>query len=186
LTSRDTGDHKHHGRAESGNNAEGRRQVGGSTGDASGDDHFIEWRPRQAQRCKMLGSACVESSNTTGWKGSSSAGTAGSEITNPTGSAQAEGSRPAHTAGAAQPGISSTEAEAESHATVATAAPPPVNAYVNPFLAASQNWHPCDSDESSAEESGLSTSSLPDSFHQLQIPLLLLRNNGLPPGKVSS
>ena len=42
-----------------------------------------------------------------------------------------------------------------------------MNAYVNPFLAASQNWHPCDSDESSAEESGLSTSSLPEPSRQL-------------------
>ena len=151
LTSRDKGDHKHHGRAESGNNAEGRRPVGGSTGDASGDDHFIGWRPRQAQRCEMLGKlgpAWVESLNATGSTGSSSAGTAW----------------------VAQPEIRSTEAVAElpaTAATVATAAPTPMNAYVNPFLAASQNWHPCDSDESSAEESGLSTNNLPEPSRQL-------------------
>ncbi|DBB01412.1 TPA: hypothetical protein ACH3X1_000077 [Trebouxia sp. C0004] len=161
LTSRDTGDHKHHGRAESGNNAEGRRPVGGSTGDASDDDHFIGWRPRQAQRCEMLGksgSASIESLDATG---------SGSETHSPTGLAQAEDASPAHTAGAAQPGIRSTKAVADLPATIATAAPTPVNAYVNPFLAASQNWHPCDSDESSAEESGLSTSSPSEPSRQL-------------------
>ncbi len=148
LTSRDKGDHKHHGRAESGNNAEGRRAVGGSTGDASGDDHFIGWRPRQAQRCELLGKAWIESLDATGLTVPSSAGTAG----------------------VAQPGIRSAEAAAEvpaEAAAVATAAPAPANAYVNPFLAASQNWHPGDSDESSPEESGLSTSSLPEPSRQL-------------------
>ncbi len=117
--------------------------MGGSTGDASGDDHFIGWRPRQAQRCEMLGKAGparVESLDATGWIGSSSAGSVG----------------------VAQPGIRSAEAAAELPVTAA-----PTHAYVNPFLAASQNWHPCDSDESSAEESGLSTSSLPEPSRQL-------------------
>ena len=146
-TSRDTGDHKHHGRAESGNNAEGRRPVGGSTGDASGDDHFIAWRPRQAQRCEMLGKSWLQSLDATGSTGSSCS---------------------AGSVGVAQLGIRYTEAVAElpaTAATVAAAAPAPVNAYVNPFLAASQNWHPCDSDESSAEETGLS--SLPEPSRQL-------------------
>ena len=115
----------------------------GSTGDASGDDHFIGWRPRQAQRCEMLGkagSARVESLDATGSIGSSSAGSVG----------------------VAQPGVRCIEAAAEVPVTAA-----PTNAYVNPFLAASQNWHPCDSDESSAEESGVSTSSLPEPSRQL-------------------
>ena len=113
------------------------------------------------------GPAWVKSLDATGWKGSSLAGTAGSQLPNQTGLAQAQDSSAAHTAGAAQPGVRSTEAVAElpaTAATVATAAPAPVNAYVNPFLAASQNWHPCDSDESSAEESGLS--SLPEPSRQ--------------------
>ena len=108
----------------------------------------------------------VKSLDATGWK---AAGAAGSQIPIPTGLAQAEDSSAAHTAGAAQPGVRSTEAVAEppaAAATVATAAPAPVNAYVNPFLAASQNWHPCDSDESSAEESGLSTSGLTEPSKQ--------------------
>lgn len=148
LTSRDRGDHKHHGRAESGNNAEGRRATGGSIGDASGDDHFIGWRPRQAQRCDMLGKAGPAWIESLDEICASSAGAA--EV--------------------AQPGIRSTEAVAElpvTAFTVATAAPAPVNAYVNPFLTASQNWHPCDSDGSSAEESGLSTSSLQEPSTQI-------------------
>ena len=111
----------------------------------------------------------VKSLDATGWK---AAGTAGSQTPTPTGLAQAEDLSAAHTTGAAQPGVRSTEAVAEppaAAAKVAAAAPAPVNAYVNPFLAASQNWHPCDSDESSAEESSLSTSSLPEPSKQLSL-----------------
>ncbi|KAL0038253.1 hypothetical protein WJX79_010194 [Trebouxia sp. C0005] len=77
LASRDEGHHKHQGRAESGNNAEGGRPVGGSTGDALGDEHFMGWSSRQAQRCGLLGKAGSvwgESLDSTGWKGDANLG----------------------------------------------------------------------------------------------------------------
>ena len=139
------------------------------------------WSSRQAQRCGLLGKAGSvwgESLDSTGWKGACSAGAARPQPPHRTGPAQVEDARPAHAAGATQLGVRSTEAVAILPATAATAtaAPAAVTAYVNPFLAASQNWHPCDSDESSAEESGLSTSSLPEPSRQLSSAQIISSN----------
>jgi len=51
-------------------------------------------------------------------------------------------------------------------AAIAAAEPAPVKAYLNPFLTASQGWQPSEDADKSAEHSGQSDSSLPDSFRQ--------------------
>lgn len=137
---RDKGDHKHQGRAAAGNNAAGRRDIGGSTGDADDDHHFMDWRPRQSQRCEALGKT-----GTAGFESSSSAGSAGVESPRLAGTLAVRDSRTSLGQAASQVLAKATA--------VAAAVTAPVKAYVNPFLAASHDWHPSSDTEDSAEQS---------------------------------
>ena len=152
---------KHHSRSVPGNSAEARGLTGGSTGDASGGDQVNDWKPRSSQRFEALGRA-----GSAGLDDSNPAGKGESQVSSPAGAAAHESASSAHTAGLSQsegglsPGLLHSPIKAAAGAVV-----PPASHYVNPFLAASQNWHASDSGES-AEESGPSSNSISEGFRQ--------------------
>lgn len=154
---------KHYSRAVPGNSAEGRGLIGGSTSDPSGEAQVMGWKPRLSPHLLgKAGSAGLDNSNPVG-----KAGSAGFVSSSPAGAAAFESLNSARAAGLSQPEGGSSPGLVHSPIKAAAgAAVPFASHYVNPFLAASQNWHASDSDES-AEDSGPSSNSISEGFRQL-------------------